>query len=294
MDVSPGNTAGSAYAAPVARLFELGMIPVEDRREWRDYVGDFGLGSDHVADLIRVARDESLDEAEDDKLLWAPVHAWRAIGQLGAKEAVAPLLDHLRSPAAYDDMVSEDFPTVFGMIGPEAIAALDAFFVEDDVEEIALTMLTSAYVEIGKRHPESRAACVDALQRFLARDDDVNPQVNGFLVSALLDLDAREALDAMRAAFERDVVDHTIAGDMEDVEIAFGLRETRSKPRRKNSILERLARLSDRAGIGRDSAFATPRSTESRDSGPLKRVKIGRNERCPCGSGKKYKKCCMA
>ncbi|MEM2760097.1 MAG: SEC-C metal-binding domain-containing protein [Nitrososphaerales archaeon] len=24
-----------------------------------------------------------------------------------------------------------------------------------------------------------------------------------------------------------------------------------------------------------------------------RRVKIGRNEACPCGSGKKYKKCCM-
>jgi len=23
-------------------------------------------------------------------------------------------------------------------------------------------------------------------------------------------------------------------------------------------------------------------------------TKIGRNERCPCGSGKKYKKCCLA
>lgn len=24
-----------------------------------------------------------------------------------------------------------------------------------------------------------------------------------------------------------------------------------------------------------------------------KRVKIGRNEACPCGSGKKFKKCCL-
>ena len=23
------------------------------------------------------------------------------------------------------------------------------------------------------------------------------------------------------------------------------------------------------------------------------KVKIGRNEKCPCGSGKKYKKCCL-
>ncbi|HCS11656.1 MAG TPA: hypothetical protein DIV40_09390 [Clostridiales bacterium] len=26
----------------------------------------------------------------------------------------------------------------------------------------------------------------------------------------------------------------------------------------------------------------------------LKKEKIGRNEPCPCGSGKKYKKCCGA
>ncbi|MGN1105021.1 MAG: SEC-C metal-binding domain-containing protein [Huintestinicola sp.] len=25
---------------------------------------------------------------------------------------------------------------------------------------------------------------------------------------------------------------------------------------------------------------------------PAKKKKIGRNEPCPCGSGKKYKKCC--
>lgn len=27
---------------------------------------------------------------------------------------------------------------------------------------------------------------------------------------------------------------------------------------------------------------------------PAQRVKIGRNAPCPCGSGKKYKKCCWA
>ena len=25
---------------------------------------------------------------------------------------------------------------------------------------------------------------------------------------------------------------------------------------------------------------------------PIRRLKIGRNEPCPCGSGKKFKKCC--
>lgn len=32
---------------------------------------------------------------------------------------------------------------------------------------------------------------------------------------------------------------------------------------------------------------------EMQDMNPVTKVKIGRNEPCPCGSGKKYKKCCM-
>lgn len=28
--------------------------------------------------------------------------------------------------------------------------------------------------------------------------------------------------------------------------------------------------------------------------GQLRRMKVGRNEPCPCGSGKKFKKCCYA
>ncbi|MDQ3050669.1 MAG: SEC-C metal-binding domain-containing protein, partial [Bacteroidota bacterium] len=33
------------------------------------------------------------------------------------------------------------------------------------------------------------------------------------------------------------------------------------------------------------SNFYTPQQTDSN--------KVGRNELCPCGSGKKYKKCCL-
>lgn len=34
-------------------------------------------------------------------------------------------------------------------------------------------------------------------------------------------------------------------------------------------------------------AMANPRVTE------IRHVKIGRNDFCPCGSGKKFKKCCL-
>jgi uncharacterized protein YecA (UPF0149 family) len=33
---------------------------------------------------------------------------------------------------------------------------------------------------------------------------------------------------------------------------------------------------------------------EPSDEEPVEHVKVGRNDPCPCGSGKKYKKCCGA
>ncbi|NPV05396.1 MAG: hypothetical protein HPY67_11775 [Syntrophaceae bacterium] len=31
----------------------------------------------------------------------------------------------------------------------------------------------------------------------------------------------------------------------------------------------------------------------STEKGPKKKVQAGRNDACPCGSGKKYKRCCL-
>ena len=36
----------------------------------------------------------------------------------------------------------------------------------------------------------------------------------------------------------------------------------------------------------------TDRELQAKNNKQDKKVKIGRNDPCPCGSGKKYKKCC--
>ncbi len=54
---------------------------------------------------------------------------------------------------------------------------------------------------------------------------------------------------------------------------------------------------------GRTETAHTPKSGEKKDQAnpevspsippPAPHPKIGRNDPCPCGSGKKYKKCCL-
>jgi preprotein translocase subunit SecA len=114
----------------------------------------------------------------------------------------------------------------------------------------------------------------------LERRGNTDPALNGFAVSALIDLEAVEAIAAIRDAFRHKSVDISIAGDEEDVEIALRLRERRATPRPRYHMVPA-------------SQFGP--SDESRDTDVSSRpVKVGRNDPCPCGSGKKYKKCCLA
>ena len=83
-----------------------------------------------------------------------------------------------------------------------------------------------------------------------------------------------------------DRVDLSVAGDIEEVEIEMGLRTHRSTPRPRFNLFDHYNEslgLADR-DID-DPSFGYP---------PPRRVaKVGRNDPCPCGSGKKYKKCCL-
>ena len=57
-----------------------------------NYVAEYSLTNEHIAALISLAT-EWVDEPPENDAVYGPVHAWRALGQLRAVEAVQPLLD---------------------------------------------------------------------------------------------------------------------------------------------------------------------------------------------------------
>src|SRR5258708_7350660 len=121
------------YSAPVAQLLILGKPDISSKEEnWLDYLGR-GLNAEHIPDLIRMATDEQLNNADSESLeVWAPVHAWRALGQLRAEAAIEPLLELLREDeesGEMNDWAIEELPEVYGMIGPAALPVLVAFIV---------------------------------------------------------------------------------------------------------------------------------------------------------------------
>jgi hypothetical protein len=270
------------YAGPVQRLLTIGETLSCDPAEWLDYAVEFGLGRQHIAELTRLACDRALNYGDpNSREAWAPLHAWRALGQLQSEASVAPLLGFVKT-AECDEAVTEEFPKVFGMIGRPAIPHIERFLSDRSNATFPLATAIEGLKEIAERHPDCPTECVNILARTLGQNADADRSINGFAVSALIDLAAVEVIDAMREAFQRNSVDISIAGDEQDVEIALGLRDYRSTPAPVYQIMPPGWLASSDANRIQSDNRALPEHS-----------KVGRNDPCPCGSGKKYKKCCL-
>jgi hypothetical protein len=264
------------YSPLVSSLLTYG-----DCREfhgWPDYL-ELGFKQEHIPELIEMATDDNLNKGDPKSLaVWSPVHAWRTLGQLRAEAAIEPLITLLRMFDVDDDhFVGEEIPKVFGMIGKKAIPPLEKFILDDSNGLFDRIAAMHGLERIAGGDPECREKCVSIFTEKLKLCQKSDPTLNGFLISYLIELNATESIDVIRQAYERESVDLSVLGDFEDVEINLGLKKNRLKPSNYSAAIDEL-----------NNTFLASNQYQS-----VRHEKIGRNEPCPCGSGKKYKKCCI-
>jgi hypothetical protein len=145
------------YTDPVRRLLSIGESRAADPARWLDYVAKFGLRNEHTSELIRLACDAALygsDSASTE--VWAPIHAWRVLGQLRAAASVPPLLAFLKSAGNDDDWANTELPAVFGLIGSAAIPPIEGFISDQSHSTFPATTAIMGVKEIAQRHPECR------------------------------------------------------------------------------------------------------------------------------------------
>jgi Protein of unknown function (DUF1186) len=235
------NDRTTRYQPPVEGLLTYGESDRYSPEEWLDY-RQLGIGPEHIPELIQMATDEHLNTAAaENPEVWAPLHAWRALAQLRAVQAVAPLLE-LFDWLEEDDWVHEELPVVFGLIGPAALPALAAYLADLAHPDTSRISTIRSLAEIGTRWPEARAEALETLQEQLSRFEEHEPEVNAFLVEALVELEAKEAAPLIEQAFAQGHVDPMVMGDWEDVQVELGLKAAEQvASRRANRWSESLA-----------------------------------------------------
>jgi uncharacterized protein len=209
-------------------LLELGEA---DRSgTWPDYL-QYGFTETAIPALLDLVADQAFDQMDSESPeVWAPLHAWRTLGQLGSNQTIVPLLDQF-DRLCEDDWALPELSTVMGMLGEPAIEPLAGFLNDSRHREFARVIALDGLAEIARHKPDCRERIIKCYRDYMSTPDELAVTLNGLLIGRLLDLKAIEAIDDIRQLFARDCVDITCAGDLEEVEIELGLRQTRITPR---------------------------------------------------------------
>lgn len=212
------------YPPPVSQLLTRGA---PDPGRWPDYL-KLGFKAEHVPDLIRMATDWDLHHGDPESpAVYAPVHAWRALGQLRTAEAVGPLLELLdEGEEEDDDYILGEVPIVLGMIGPPAVPALAAFLSDPARGPWARNGVANAFGELVREHPEARAECAAVLARQLEQPEKNPPDLNGWIIAELVTMKAVEAAPLMERAYTAGLVDEDVNGSWDHVAYDLGLTDT--------------------------------------------------------------------
>ncbi len=288
----------------IAKLYQLGN-PRELKEEtnsigWHDCL-QYGFTEDDIPELIKLLGDEAIDTSDEDNVGWVALYAWRTLGQLRAVDAIEPIVSLFNYWIDVDDdWALSEIHDVMGMIGVEAIDPLTEALFDEDSREFARIMASDSLASIAKYHPEHRDKVIEAFRSYTSEPDEDLDTLNGLLISSLIDLKAVELIDDIREMFKQDYVDITVAGDIEDVEIALGLRDKRETPKPNYSnfpeitdeLLKEAGELFKEADENEEWSME-PAHYYREDTYIRETPKVGRNDPCPCGSGKKYKKCCL-
>ena len=272
-----------AYDPPLDQLLTLDPPPGFGA-EWPDYLS-LGITPEHVAALVRMATDLALDRSDDGRESWAPVHARRALGQLGDARAAGPLLDLIPELDDYDDLGREELSVVLGMLGPDALPAIAAFLGRRDVGPFDRGVAAGAVAHVARRFPDARAGCVAVLAEALSHHAVQDPDLNGLIVAALLDLKAVEAAGVIERAYAADDVEVIMNGDWEDAQIELGLLDARLTPRPNYAALSGLDVAAMRADrrrqreAERQAAHAPERDAQRRKTEKSKRRQAAASRR---------------
>ena len=224
--------------------------------DWPDYL-QYGFVETDVPALLDLVADETFDQASSDSAeVWAPLHAWRTLGQLGSGKAAIPLIAQF-DRLCEDDWALPELSTVMGMLGEPAIAPLAACLNDTQYKEFARAIALDGLEEVAKRQPACREQVIQCYRDYMHSPDVSAHALNGLLIGCLLDLDAKEAIDDIRHFFAKDCADITCAGDLEEVEIELGFRSERSTPKPDYAQLHGFDPLPEPEKPGKDDVLGT-------------------------------------
>lgn len=197
----------------------------------------FSLPDDEVAEDIsnislytigktyRAIEDDTIGEPEDGSLL----HAVILLTHLESEKGLPGLLEIARQTDKFieyhfGDIVAEMIPAAIAASASYNPSALESILSEPSLDSINRSMASEALSILAGLYPEKRDEVTEIFRRLLTSMKERLPETRGcdaefagFVMSHLIDLEAKELIPEIREVFATDHVDKSVAGDCEEV-----------------------------------------------------------------------------
>ena len=264
---------------PLFKYKRTGLMRTE---EYMHPYLELGFDESDVALLTELVFDVEIaslkHSAKTEGRIFAPVHAVTVLAKLEATEPFPRLMEGLEIFHEDDDYYRSAIIYYIQKVGHKFADELISYFLNAEKSIFNRMLVLDGFEKVAETCKDETiiSAWEDALVVYLERKEELDAGLNAFAIFALVDITEAKHIGLIRKVFRNKPVDPWCDSDLEELEIRLGLRSKRSVPPPINEFGVPLG------GWGNDV------QEES-----VAHVKVGRNEPCPCGSGKKYKKCCM-
>ncbi len=287
------------------------------------YMHSFEIGHDVLRSILSLPEQELIHDLElviDDSIISFEkyvngsdridfiLHAIFLLGELKSPRAINLILKVLRRDGEYLNFYIGDYLTeivwmIFYNSPDEHLPLLLKFMKEPGVGTFSKSEVSSGVAQKALHHPEKRNLIIEWYKEvlgFFARaklnDNVIDSLLLGLICSDLLDLRAEELLTQVEGLYKKDLVSASVCGTLEDFKAELETPERLERRKESKDLYDLYNALHEKQiqfeqGSNEIDWNNAPIITENNNL--LISEKVGRNQPCPCGSGLKYKKCCL-
>lgn len=251
----------------------------------RNIIEEIVRRDDIYAHLSNIMREDRYWEIGKEGDAWSPIHTFFILGLKKDDRAFEILRYAIRYRVEeLDDWIPADLPSILYSFGT-------TYF--DEIKEIALDTSLDMYVRLaaietlcafGVVNNELTGGVAKLCKQLLM--EERNEELIGLALPHIAEIKDEELFEMIKEFY----IESEFAKDVIDIQ---GLTELHSGKSDNHEYTHSTKNLWEHFSKG--NLDYRRRITEKAFKKPavqIKTKKIGRNDPCPCGSGKKYKKCC--
>jgi hypothetical protein len=239
-------------------------------------------------------------QTKDTDHIWSPIHAIHLLALIKTREAFELLLDILRYRG--DDLgewLTDGVPCLLAAFGEDFIERLMEFTEDETLESVVRGMAVTGLAVLARKYPAHESHIKEHIIKLLNNTDD--SEFATHIIRPVAMFHDPSLLPEISKAYDEKKIDEFIGNKKDMEKIIKGEYDDEFGIHNKDP-LEHFSRKN--IGHIHSIHYGVP---EEHDIGHIKRImeeseaeeiepdekKVGRNAPCPCGSGKKYKRCCM-